>query len=146
MPSILVIDENKQFLDSIKKEFERIGSDVVHSDFENSLETFEQLIPDLILMDYSTNPSRANSLCEKILEFDGTACIFALVENPDKSIVNSSYTSGVRAVIELKKDNNDEIEIKPVVGNIVSACNELEKDKCISCWLTNKFTDLVVLQ
>ena len=141
MPNILIVDDDEINKATLKKEFENLGNTVALSASAAAVEAFENDVPDVVLMDFTTCREIAKSAADKILECDHTACIFALsttVEECDKKFI---YASGARAVIQRPKLLTDQGEVDALMSRIFGACSELEHEKCVGCWESGVFTD-----
>ncbi|MHA2028845.1 MAG: response regulator [Candidatus Kariarchaeaceae archaeon] len=141
MPNILIVDDDETNKATLRKEFENLGNTVTLSASTVAVEAFENEVPDVVLMDFTTCREIAKSAADKILEFDHTACIFALsttVEEGDKKFM---YASGARAVVQRPELLTDQGEVDALMSRIFSACSELEHEKCVGCWQNGVFTD-----
>jgi len=141
MVNILISQDNNQEAELLKSAFEESGDTVYLSSLAEARTRYEEVSPDIVVMNFADDLEKAENLADQITTFDFTACIFALV--PPGSI-KGSYWAGTRGVVDYFPLTNKE-EATRLFNQLTTACNELTHDSCIACWKNRKFTNLKIL-
>lgn len=140
MPSVLLVNDDEEELELMKKEFEKLNTEVSVATTEEALDKFETVIPDLVVMDYSENEEVVIEHSKRMVDLDSTVCIFGLTSKEKSEVAtHSSYAWGARTLITKPENLDDDDERREFMKTVVGACNELEKDTCIKCWLSQRY-------
>ncbi|MHA2251291.1 MAG: response regulator [Candidatus Kariarchaeaceae archaeon] len=141
MPNILIADTDEDTQIALKKHFEKLGNNVsISPSLDEAAASYENFIPDLVIMNYIHDEKVAQEEASKIIEFDHTACIFAVTNTTDDQMKKKIYASGARAVI-LKPEDPIQEKVDSFVDKMYEACEDLKLEKCIKCWEAGTFTD-----
>jgi len=141
MTRIVISGFPPEIVEEMNTKLSVLNNQVTTMDLDDTFEKYQNVLPDMVLMDFS-NPDKSADIMTKIVEFDSSACIFASLPKADERNKDMLYKSGVRVIRSPPRKSKMEAFIDQLYG----ACNDLEHEKCIGCWKTNRYDNLATLK
>ena len=133
MTKILLCGMDNDVTSALEMRLKELGNETATAATSEVMDLYEDFLPDMVLMEV-TDSEWAVGEINSIIEFDATACIFALGQDVNTDVM---YKSGVRVILNSPAEGMDAF-----VDLLYGACNDLEHENCIGCWKTNRFANL----
>ncbi|OLS19452.1 MAG: hypothetical protein HeimC2_41320 [Candidatus Heimdallarchaeota archaeon LC_2] len=144
MPKVLLIDNDEDFQNKLRKGFEDYDNEF---DFalpgDAGLTKYKDYIPDLVLINYCHCKKDAKMMFDQILRFDSTACIIVLLNDDEKNLISEMYKYGARSTISSPKKLKTDKDTKIIMDQMFEVCAELKFEECVGCWKTQRFSSTI---
>ena len=144
MPKILLIDDDKNFQTKLKDSFEELDNEFSTAlPGDPGIKKYKDFAPDLVLVNYGHCRDSADIMFREILEFDSTACIVSLLNDDVIDQVHRMYLKGARSTIKVPNELKTKKEVKIIMDQMFSICDDLRFDNCVGCWKKGTFTSTI---
>lgn len=144
MPKILLIDNDENFQIKLKKSFEELDNEFSSAlPGDEGIKKYKDYGPDLVLMNYDHCKDSADMMFREILEFDSTACIVSLLNDDVLDYVHRMYLKGARSTIKVPKKLKTKKDVKMIMDQMFSICDDLKFDNCVGCWKKGTFISTI---